>query len=86
MLRNPELSNFMMDIRGEKLTEPSTMSSSRQFFAVLALLTPAALFAATHHRYECPSPLIDGKVKRSISHRRFCWSSKEDGVAHACID
>jgi hypothetical protein len=24
--------------------------------------------AATHHRYECPSPLLDGKFKRSLWH------------------
>jgi hypothetical protein len=58
-----------MDIRSEKLmTKPSTLSSSRYFLAIVALCTPTALFAATHHRYECPSPLIDGRVKRSISH------------------
>jgi hypothetical protein len=44
------------------------MSSSRYLFAVLALCTPTALFAAPHHRYACPSPLVDGKVKRSLSH------------------
>jgi hypothetical protein len=68
MLRNRKLFNFRMDFRCEKLTEPNTMSSSRYFFAVLAMCTPAALFAATHHRYACPSALIDGKVKRSLSH------------------
>jgi hypothetical protein len=44
------------------------MSSSRFLFAILALCIPAAPYAATHHRYECPSPLVDGKVKRSLSH------------------
>jgi hypothetical protein len=35
----------------------------------IALLTFCVCWtcsAATHHRYECPSPLVDGKFKRSI--------------------
>jgi hypothetical protein len=35
----------------------------------IALLTFCVCWtcpAATHHRYECPSPLIDGKFKRSL--------------------
>ena len=45
----------------------SFMSSTRCLVATLALLT-CATCSATHHRYECPSPLVDGKIKRELSH------------------
>jgi hypothetical protein len=46
----------------------SFTSSTRCLVATLALLTCTTCSAATHHRYECPSLLVDGKIKRELSH------------------
>ena len=56
----------MMDIRGEKLTGPNTMSSCRYLVAIFALSVPTILCTTAHHRYECPSPLIEGKTRHAL--------------------
>jgi len=48
----------------------NVMSSSKYLVAILALSAPIAVYAREHHRYECPSPLIEGKVKHSLWHAK----------------
>ncbi|WP_184416370.1 STY0301 family protein [Rhodanobacter sp. MP7CTX1] len=67
MLRNHELSNFMTDIRGEKLMmELSTMSLSRTLSTIFALSLSASSWAAVQHRYVCPAFVSDGKARRAL--------------------
>lgn len=58
----------MAAFKKKSMTALSITWSSKCLFATLTLFIPAALVAANHHRYECPSPHIDGKVKRSLAH------------------
>jgi hypothetical protein len=58
--------------------KPCTKSSTRYFIALLAFCTCAKSFAATYHRYQCPSPLIEGKVKHSLWHADVFDGPPED--------
>jgi len=61
--------NFVADIFGEKpMMDLNIMSSSKYLVAILSLSAPIAIYAREHHRYECPSSLIEGKTKRALDH------------------
>jgi hypothetical protein len=53
-------------------------SSTMCLTAWLALFTCATCYAATAHRYQCPSPLIDGMGKHSLWHAKVYDGSPEN--------
>jgi len=52
---------------GKSMMEPNITSLSK-CLAIFALCIPATLYAEVHHRYECPSPLSEGKVRLVLEH------------------
>jgi hypothetical protein len=57
---------------------PCIKSSTKYFIALLACFTYAKSSATTHHRYQCPSPLVEGKVKHSLWHAKVYDGPPED--------